>query len=184
MRPHRGTRRPLPHHRPRHRITDARHRITDARHRITDRRHRITDPRHRITDARHRVILSLSKDGQCESPAACGQHFPEVSALISMIAPNDDPPVKTRDELVRAAKTGDREALEALVRSIWPDVFRIAWSVLRNHVAAEDAAQDACAQIAAKIATLRAPEAFTVWLYRTHGARRDTIPRDAHTCAP
>jgi RNA polymerase sigma-70 factor (ECF subfamily) len=84
-----------------------------------------------------------------------------------MIAPQDGPPSETRDALVRAARSGDRDALETLVRRIWPDVFRIAWSVLRNRVAAEDAAQDACAQIAGNIQRLRAPEAFTVWLYRT-----------------
>ncbi len=75
------------------------------------------------------------------------------------------------------------------MRDIWPDVFRIAWSVLRNHVAAEDAAQDACAQVAAKITTLRAPEAFTVWLYRTtvraatryHATPLDPLPDDLRT---
>jgi len=109
-----------------------------------------------------------------------------------MIAPNDDPPIPSREALVRAARDGDGAALEELVREIWPDVFRIAWSVLRNHVAAEDAAQDACAQIAAKITTLRAPEAFTVWLYRTtvraatryHAMPLDALPDDLRADQP
>jgi RNA polymerase sigma-70 factor (ECF subfamily) len=109
-----------------------------------------------------------------------------------MIAPHDDPPIRSRESLVRAARDGDGAALEDLVRAIWPDVFRIAWSVLRNHVAAEDAAQDACAQVAAKITTLRSPEAFTVWLYRTtvraatryHAIPLDTLPDDLRTDQP
>jgi len=109
-----------------------------------------------------------------------------------MIAPQDDSPIRSRESLVRAARDGDGAALEELMRDIWPDVFRIAWSVLRNHVAAEDAAQDACAQVAAKITTLRAAEAFTVWLYRTtvraatryHATPLDALPEDLRAEQP
>jgi len=85
---------------------------------------------------------------------------------MNMIASTDEPPSRDREALVRSAIAGERLGLEALLHEIWPSAFKIAWSVLRNSVAAEDAAQDACAQVVAKIVTLRSPEAFTIWFYR------------------
>jgi RNA polymerase sigma-70 factor (ECF subfamily) len=88
-------------------------------------------------------------------------------ALFSgMIAEQGRPPEAERVALVRAAAAGDRRALDELVRALWPSAYKIAWSVLRNAVAAEDAAQDACAQVAANITRLRSAEAFTTWFYR------------------
>jgi RNA polymerase sigma-70 factor (ECF subfamily) len=68
--------------------------------------------------------------------------------------------------LVTAAIAGDDEATAELLRSVWPDAYRIAWSLLRERAAAEDAAQDACARVLTAIATLRRPESFAVWFYR------------------
>jgi RNA polymerase sigma-70 factor (ECF subfamily) len=85
---------------------------------------------------------------------------------MSMIAPPYDSPTGNREALVISAIAGERASLEALVHDIWPAAYKIAWSVLRNSVAAEDAAQDACAQVATHIAALRSPQAFTIWFYR------------------
>ena len=68
--------------------------------------------------------------------------------------------------LVTAAVAGDDEATTELVRSVWPDAYRIAWSLLRERTAAEDAAQEACARLLTALGTLRSPDAFSVWFYR------------------
>jgi RNA polymerase sigma-70 factor (ECF subfamily) len=65
--------------------------------------------------------------------------------------------------LARAASDGD---YEALIRAIWPNAYRIAWSILRERGAAEDAAQAACATICAKLSTLADTRAFIGWAYR------------------
>ena len=68
--------------------------------------------------------------------------------------------------LARAASNGDDGAQEALVRVLWPDAYRIAWSILGEPGAAEDAAQTACATICAKLSTLSDTRAFAAWAYR------------------
>ena len=69
--------------------------------------------------------------------------------------------------LAEAAAAGDSTATGELLRLVWPDAFRIAWSVLKEKTAAEDAAQDACARVLTEIATLRRPQSFRLWFYRT-----------------
>ena len=68
--------------------------------------------------------------------------------------------------LAAAAAGGDAAAISDLVEQVWPDAYRIAWSVLGDRAAAEDAAQDACARLLTAISTLRNPEAFGAWFYR------------------
>ncbi len=68
--------------------------------------------------------------------------------------------------LARAASNGGEGAHEALVRALWPDAYRIAWSILGERGAAEDAAQAACAAICAKLLTLADTGAFVAWAYR------------------
>ena len=68
--------------------------------------------------------------------------------------------------LARAACDGGEAAHEALIRVLWPNAFRIAWSILGERGAAEDAAQAACAAICAKLPTLANPESFVPWAYR------------------
>jgi RNA polymerase sigma-70 factor, ECF subfamily len=65
-----------------------------------------------------------------------------------------------------AARSGDRVALEALLTAGWPHAYRIALSILRHPMAAEDAAQEACARVVLAIAQLRSGEAFGLWFYR------------------
>jgi RNA polymerase sigma-70 factor, ECF subfamily len=67
---------------------------------------------------------------------------------------------------IDAARGGDTEALESLIAAAWPHAFRIALSILRHPMSAEDAAQDACARVAGRIAELRSSGAFGVWFYR------------------
>ena len=68
--------------------------------------------------------------------------------------------------LAQAASNGDAGAYEALVRVLWPNAYRIAWSILGDRGAAEDAAQAACAAICAKLSALADTRAFVAWSYR------------------
>ncbi|MBV9103387.1 MAG: sigma-70 family RNA polymerase sigma factor [Candidatus Eremiobacteraeota bacterium] len=68
--------------------------------------------------------------------------------------------------LAAAAAAGDATAVNDLLEKVWPDAFRIAWSVLGERTAAEDAAQEACARTLTAIGSLRTPEAFPAWFYR------------------
>jgi RNA polymerase sigma-70 factor (ECF subfamily) len=72
----------------------------------------------------------------------------------------------TDPDLVNAARGGDVVGTDALLRSIWPHAYRIAFVVLRESAAAEDAAQDALARVWATIGELHEPEAFAAWFYR------------------
>lgn len=69
-------------------------------------------------------------------------------------------------ELARAASAGGEQEYEALVRALWPNAYRIAWSVLGERGAAEDAAQAACATICTKLRDLSDVRAFPGWAYR------------------
>ena len=69
-------------------------------------------------------------------------------------------------ELASAASSGHQQAYEALVRAVWPNAYRIAWSILGEPCAAEDAAQSACAAICSKLHDLSDVRAFAGWSYR------------------
>jgi RNA polymerase sigma-70 factor, ECF subfamily len=64
---------------------------------------------------------------------------------------------------VRAARDGDREALDRVLRALWPRAFRIAVGVVRDPALAEDAAQDALVLVATRLDRLRDPAAFPSW---------------------
>jgi RNA polymerase sigma-70 factor, ECF subfamily len=67
--------------------------------------------------------------------------------------------------IVRAAG-GDAVATAELIASVWPDAYRLAWSILKDRSAAEDAAQEGCARAWCAMTQLRRPERFPVWFYR------------------
>ena len=67
---------------------------------------------------------------------------------------------------IDAARDGNMEALERLIAAAWPHAFRIALSILRHPMSAEDAAQEACARVVHKLGDLRSTQAFGVWFYR------------------
>jgi RNA polymerase sigma-70 factor (ECF subfamily) len=68
--------------------------------------------------------------------------------------------------LVEQAARGDHEAFEALVRASSNRLFSIAYRILRDHHAAEDALQSALATIWDELPRLRDPERFDAWTYR------------------
>jgi RNA polymerase sigma factor (sigma-70 family) len=67
---------------------------------------------------------------------------------------------------IDAAQHGDAQALESLIATAWPHAFRIAFSMLRHPMSAEDAAQDACARVVHALPGLRSSAAFGLWFYR------------------
>lgn len=67
---------------------------------------------------------------------------------------------------VIAAQSGDPAALAELLRSVWPDAYRIARTIVADHATAEDVAQDACVQVLDALGGLRDPERFAPWFLR------------------
>jgi RNA polymerase sigma factor (sigma-70 family) len=74
--------------------------------------------------------------------------------------------MKTDETRVGLALAGDAAAAADLFASVWPDAYRIAWSILRDPNAAEEAAQEASAQAWAALGALRKPQRFDAWFYR------------------
>lgn len=60
----------------------------------------------------------------------------------------------------------DAGTLDALIGAVWPEAYRLAFGVLRDHGLAEDAAQEACAAIVRFLPSLKDPDAFQTWSYR------------------
>ncbi len=69
-------------------------------------------------------------------------------------------------ELVDAARTGGRDEIELLLRTVWPDAYRLARVILGEDQPAQDAAQEACIVVYRTIASLRSCTAFRTWFYR------------------
>lgn len=69
-------------------------------------------------------------------------------------------------ELVRLARTGDRDAFDELVRRTEPMVFGIVLRRLRNRSEALEVTQDVFIQVLRKLGQLRESERFVGWLRR------------------
>lgn len=91
---------------------------------------------------------------------AFGKHLPGDRRLMSMRER------ASLTDLANAALTADQQAYEVLVRTLWPNAYRIAWSILGDPSAAEDAAQSACIAICAKLHHLSDVRAFAGWSHR------------------
>jgi len=61
---------------------------------------------------------------------------------------------------------GGGEGLERLISQVWPEAYRIAFSILQDRGLAEDAAQDACVSIARSLDTLQNAKVFRSWSYK------------------
>ncbi|MFL5725793.1 MAG: RNA polymerase sigma factor [Chloroflexota bacterium] len=71
-----------------------------------------------------------------------------------------------QSDLVRRAQHGDEEAFAALVPDVTSRLLGVAYRILRDPDAAEDATQQALLIAWRKLPTLREPERFDAWLYR------------------
>lgn len=80
----------------------------------------------------------------------------------------DDNPGATQDEqnLVRAAKRGDRDAFASLVRLHQRRAYAVARAILLSHEDAEDAVQDAFLHAYRALDRFRPEQAFGAWLHR------------------
>jgi RNA polymerase sigma factor (sigma-70 family) len=70
------------------------------------------------------------------------------------------------EQLVEAAKEGDKKALEDLVLKIQDKIFGLTLRMLYNPSDAEDAAQEILLKIITRLSTFRGESAFTTWMYR------------------
>src|SRR4029078_10895096 len=71
-----------------------------------------------------------------------------------------------RRDLVERAMTGDHDAFAELARVTTGRLFVVARLILRDHAAAEDAAQGALVAAWRHIRGLRDPDRFDAWLHR------------------
>lgn len=69
-------------------------------------------------------------------------------------------------ELIRAAQSGDRDALITLLREIENHVYRTAFYVLGNEQDALDASQEALIRIYTKISSYEEKALFKTWVQR------------------
>lgn len=69
-------------------------------------------------------------------------------------------------ELVRAAQSGDRDALIALLHEIEPHVYKTAYYMLKNEEDALDVSQEALIRIYTKINSYEEKAQFKTWVQR------------------
>ncbi len=67
-------------------------------------------------------------------------------------------------ELVQAARAGDLDSFGKLCEGYYAPLVAVAYSVLRDHQLAEDAAQEAFARALVSLGRLKAPGKFAPWL--------------------
>lgn len=70
------------------------------------------------------------------------------------------------ERLVRRAADGDRDALEAVVRGVQDDVYRLALRMLWHPADAEDATQEILVRLVTRLDAFRGEAAFGTWAYR------------------
>jgi RNA polymerase sigma-70 factor (ECF subfamily) len=68
--------------------------------------------------------------------------------------------------LVSAARSGDREALDALVRATYADTYTLAYRLTGNDDDARDVVQEAYLRAHRGLPRFRGDAQFTTWLYR------------------
>ncbi|MEV6345438.1 sigma-70 family RNA polymerase sigma factor [Actinoplanes sp. NPDC051851] len=91
-------------------------------------------------------------------------------------------------ERVRAARGGDRAALEGLVADCLPMVYTLVGQALDDDVDVDDVVQDVMVRALRKLPALRTPESFRPWLaaitLRQISTHRDRVARAAERTAP
>ncbi len=94
-------------------------------------------------------------------------------------ATGDDP------ELIAAAKTGDRAAIESLLRTHYDNIYAVCYRMLGNAADAEDAAQNTLMSITRRIESFDGRAAFGTWAYRiATNASLDEIRRRKRHAEP
>lgn len=75
--------------------------------------------------------------------------------------------------LVCAARCGDRQAIQRLLKHNWPWLKSLVYGIVRQADDVDDVLQDICVKVIGKIGTIRDPESFRPWLACL--ARREAI---------
>jgi len=73
--------------------------------------------------------------------------------------------IVTLPSLIQQCQAGDARAIEELVVTHTPAVYRLALSLLADPLEADEATQDALLHALAALKTFRGNSAFTTWLY-------------------
>lgn len=68
--------------------------------------------------------------------------------------------------LVEACRQGDRQAVDQLLRLISSDIYRIVYSMLRDHDEADEVVQETMVRLFRYIHKLKEPEKFPSWAMR------------------
>lgn len=78
-------------------------------------------------------------------------------------------------DLIRAARDGDRSAVDVLVRRHDPWVRQIAYATIGNRAAVDDIAQNVWTNVWQRLETLSDPQGWRGWLYKlTRNAAMDS----------
>ena len=80
-------------------------------------------------------------------------------------------------DLVRQAKSGDREAFDQLMEAYAPRAYRLAFAIVGNESDAEDVVQEAFVTIYRKLRNLREESSFNSWLSRIVATRAHDLLR-------
>lgn len=68
--------------------------------------------------------------------------------------------------LIEACRRDERAAIERLLRMISPDIYRIAFSMLRDHDDTDEVVQETLMRLFRHIKNLKEPERFAAWTMR------------------
>lgn len=68
--------------------------------------------------------------------------------------------------LIESCRRGEREATEDLLRAISPDMYRIIYSMLRDHDDTDEVVQETLVRIFRHVGQLKEPERFPSWAMR------------------
>lgn len=82
------------------------------------------------------------------------------------------------EQTVQLAQKGDRQAVESLLRHYRQPIFALAFTFLKDHQLAEEAAQEAFLRIFSRLPSLKKPARFKSWaLTITANLCRDQLKR-------
>ena len=70
------------------------------------------------------------------------------------------------DELIKRTITGDREALDELLRKHQPYIYNVAWKMVQNPDDAADLTQEAMIKVVTHLAKFKFNSSFRTWAYR------------------
>lgn len=89
-----------------------------------------------------------------------------INGLSAFAALRSDAESEDDREAIEAAKRGDRDAYEQLVRRYMKRALSISWGIVRNAHDAEDLTQEAFVRGFQKIGSFRSTDHFGPWLFR------------------